>query len=477
MSACNTPAYNIAKFLVPIINPLTKNIFTIPDSFKFAKEICNLNFDYETVMASFDVTSLFTNIPLNETINIIVDTLFDGTESLNCILKSNEEFNFNKPQFRELLEKACLDCHFTFDGTIYRQVDGVAMGSPLGPTLANAFMCHMERKWLSNCPIDFKPLFYRRYVDDTFLIFKSPTHIELFLSYLNSRHPNIKFTCDHETNSQLPFLDLCVKRNGNYFSTSIYRKPTYTGLLSKYDSFSPILYETNLAAILTYQAYKVRYTFINFDHDFTFVTNILRSNGYPPPFIEKTIKKTLSKLYTPFGKETPLNYDVPKPIVMFPVYFLGNASKRLSTEMTTLMERYYPQIRLRIIYKSLDRIGNRFKIKDSTPKDCMSCLVYKYTCESCNAFYIGKTEQHLRSRISQHMGVSDRTGSSMSTPVHSDIRDHCLKHGQEINYDNFTIIDRTFLKSELCTLESLYQKSLKPNIGTHTQSTQLLMYP
>ena len=86
-------------------------------------------------MASFDVTSLFTNIPLNETINIIINDLFvNDTEYIDCVLKSNEEFRFNKAQFRELLEKACLDCHFTFDGTIYRQIDGVAMGSPLGPT-------------------------------------------------------------------------------------------------------------------------------------------------------------------------------------------------------------------------------------------------------------------------------------------------------------------------------------------------------
>ena len=351
------------------------------------------------------------------------------------------------------------------------------MGSPLGPTLANAFMCHMESEWLSKCPPDFKPLFYRRYVDDTFLIFKSSSHIELFLTYLNSRHQNIKFTCDNEQNSQLPFLDLCIKRSDKTFSTSIYRKPTYTGLLSKYDSFSPILYKTNLVATLTYRAYKLCSSFINFNIDITYITKVLRSNGYPLPFIEKTIKKTLNKLYTPFGKEIPLNYDVPKPIVLFPTYFLGDASKRLSTEITNLVCRYYPQIRLRIIYKSLDRIGNRFKVKDSIPKDCMSCLVYKYTCKSCNAFYIGKTEQHLRSRISQHQGISDRTGSTLSSPVHSDIRDHCLKHKQEIDYDGFTVIDRTFFPSELCTLESLYQKALKPNIGTHTQSTPLLMYP
>ena len=122
-------------------------------------------------------------------------------------------------------------------------------------------------------------------------------------------------------------------------------------------------------------------------------------------------------------------------------------------------------------------LPNRFRIKDTTPKDCMSNLIYKYTCKSCNAFYIGKTEQNFRSRVAQHQGVSDRTGEVSSKPVGSDIRDHCLKHKERVNYDNFTIIDRTFLESELCPLESLYQKSLKPAIGVKKQSVQLLMYP
>ena len=81
--------------------------------------------------------------------------------------------------------------HFTLDGNIYKQIDGVAIGRPLGPILANTFMCHMEEKWMSDCPADFKPTFYRRYVDDTFLIFKSASHIPLFLEYFNTRHKYI----------------------------------------------------------------------------------------------------------------------------------------------------------------------------------------------------------------------------------------------------------------------------------------------
>lgn len=478
LSACNTPQYSLAKYLVPILSPLTKNIYTTPDSFSFAKELCNLDYKFETVMASFDVKSLFTNIPLHETLDIIEDKFFkDGNEFVECSLKGNDPYNLTRPQFRDLLEKATLDNHFTFDSNTYKQIDGVAMGSPLGPTLANAFMCHMEEKWLSECPSQFKPLFYRRYVDDTFLIFKSQTHITPFLEYLNSRHSNIQFTCDLEKDSCLPFLDINIKRINNTLSTSIYRKPTFTGLLSKYESFAPILYKKNLVSTLTFRAFKLCSNYVNFDKEIKFIKNILQNNGYPLRFVELHISKTLNRLYTPFGSQEKLNYDVPKPIVLFPTYFLGDVSKRVSSEMMRLISTYYPQIRLRMIYKSSDRIGGRFQLKDKAPEDCMSCIIYKYNCDSCKAFYIGKTEQNFRSRICQHQGISDRTGSTSSKPVGSDIRDHCLKHKQGVNPSNFSIIDRIYFRGDICTLESLHQKTKKPTIGTQTQSTPLIMFP
>ena len=129
-------------------------------------------------MASFDVTSLFTNIPVDETVEIISDQIF-----ANCMYF--EGFD------RSLLSLAVKNCHFTFNGRIYQQTDGVAMSSPLGPLFANIFMSFHEKSWLHNCPSAFKPFLYRRYVDDCFLPFKSFNHVPLFLNYLNHQHSNI----------------------------------------------------------------------------------------------------------------------------------------------------------------------------------------------------------------------------------------------------------------------------------------------
>ena len=150
--------------------PLTSNQYTVNSSFSFVKEITNTTFSQGTVMVSFDVSSLFTNIPLDETINIILDNLFSETDVI-----SFNGCSFNKAHFKKLLEFAVKNNNFIFNNQLYEQVDGVAMGSPLGPAFANIFMCALETNFLSNCPPECKPLLYRRYVDDTFCIFENNT--------------------------------------------------------------------------------------------------------------------------------------------------------------------------------------------------------------------------------------------------------------------------------------------------------------
>ena len=109
---------------------------------------------------------------------------------------------------------------------MFLQCDGLVMGSPITPILANFFLCIKEKKnFIFVCPVEFKPIFYRRYVDATFLLFKDPSHIFLFL-IMNSQHKNIKFTHDVEKDNKLAFLDVNIKKNYNIFFTNVYRKKT-----------------------------------------------------------------------------------------------------------------------------------------------------------------------------------------------------------------------------------------------------------
>ena len=97
-----------------------------------------------------------------------------------------------------MLKLATTEKSFIFDNKLSKQIDGVAMALPLGPTLANSFICHSEKLWLKECPSQFKPVVYRRYVDNIFVLFKSKEHLKLFLNYMNSKYENIKFTFEIE---------------------------------------------------------------------------------------------------------------------------------------------------------------------------------------------------------------------------------------------------------------------------------------
>ena len=128
---------------------------------------------------------------------------------------------------------------FIFDGKFYEQCDAVVMGSPVGRTLANVFMCHFENIWLENCPSHFKPIVYRRFVDDTFVLFRSKDHVEKFRNYLNKQHKNIKFTSEIEENGSLSFLDIKISCENNKFVTSVYCKPTF----SEFSQILKVLYQ------------------------------------------------------------------------------------------------------------------------------------------------------------------------------------------------------------------------------------------
>ena len=129
LSAINTPTYKLSKFLVPILKSLTSNEYTVKDSFAFSEEIVEHVADF--FMGSLDVDYPFTNISLEETIDICTNTLFENTAEIEGL---------SKIEFKELLSLATKQSYFVFNRKLCKQVHGVAMGSPLGMTLANAFL-------------------------------------------------------------------------------------------------------------------------------------------------------------------------------------------------------------------------------------------------------------------------------------------------------------------------------------------------
>ena len=135
ISNVGTATYEIAKFLNSLLAPLEKSDRSILNTEAFVKPVKGQTIPEGNKMISFDVKNLFTNVPLKETVDIILTKVYDEKKIDTKILKSI---------LKELLYLCTKHVHFKFNNEIYIQCDGVAMGSPLGPLLANIFMISLE---------------------------------------------------------------------------------------------------------------------------------------------------------------------------------------------------------------------------------------------------------------------------------------------------------------------------------------------
>ena len=207
-------------------------------------------FLHNKVMVSFDVISLFTNIPVDYTINLILDKLFDN--DTDFVLKG-----IDKNNMRKLLKWTVLRGAFSFNGELFEQADGVAMGGSLSCLMADVLMNHLVDKALSRTLSNHKPSIFYRYVNDCFAVFDSLDFIKIFCNSLNELHPNLKFTTEIQNNKCINFLDVLVDNSSTTVTTSTFRKPTNTELYSKWSSFVPRPYKYNLVNCLLDPAYKI----------------------------------------------------------------------------------------------------------------------------------------------------------------------------------------------------------------------------
>ena len=137
ISSIKTYNYELSSFLGKLLSPCINKDYSADDTFTFVTDIRKVSANIK-FMVSYDVISLFTNIPLNETMNIAVEVIF----------KNNPNIKITKPELVKLLKFATSETHFLFDNKFYDRIDGVVMGSPLGPVLTNLFMSYHEKQWI-----------------------------------------------------------------------------------------------------------------------------------------------------------------------------------------------------------------------------------------------------------------------------------------------------------------------------------------
>ena len=233
ISGCGGPTVKLSQYADHLLKPLLKHIPSyVQDTTDFLHRIFSLNQDLpdNIILITFDVKSLYTNIPNDQGIQACVDML--------------NENNIITPELKQsvidILSLILNKNSFTFNNEHFLQIHGTAMGSPMAPTYANIFMAILERKLLNEAPQGLIPIEWIRFIDDIFAIW---THgiekLQKFLSYINNFHPTIKFDYTYSYKS-VNFLDTTVYINpNNKLESDLYIKPTDRTLLLHQNSFHP----------------------------------------------------------------------------------------------------------------------------------------------------------------------------------------------------------------------------------------------
>ncbi|XP_045457453.1 uncharacterized protein LOC123667636, partial [Melitaea cinxia] len=310
-------------------------------------------------MVSFDVQSLFTCLPVEDCISIVSRKLKENDMPI---------------EYADLLKHCLTSGYMLWNNQFYKQVDGVAMGSPVSPVVADIFMEDFEETALRTSPIT--PRFYKRYVDDTFTILPSDK-VSIFLQHLNSINSKIQFTMELEANKSLAFLDVLVIRNpNNTLSHTVYRKHTHT---DRYLNGESHHHPTQLATVgkSLFQRARGICDERHLETELQHVKQVLRDNKLrvPRPHRSERVKPATVE-------RVPAVLPFMKGVTDKIGFILKRASTKTFFKPPKTISQFLPSVKCHI------------PLQDAG--------VYKLDCD-CGLSYIGQTKRSIKTRVKEHI--------------------------------------------------------------------------
>nr|VZI20302.1 unnamed protein product [Spirometra erinaceieuropaei] len=378
-----SPTYNLAKWMYSNLKFLQGSSTTsVRSASQFLIDLRGRRIQSDEIMVSFDVTSLFTSIPPNVVREVLRKRLEEAYDEIQNALKIEHLMR---------LFEFCQQTFFTFAGETYEQIKGTPMGSPVSGLVAELVLQELEKIAF----LQHEPVFWRRYVDDTFVIVKKDM-LQHFHCLLHAVFPDIKFTREEEQEQQLPFLDVLVRRNLNgELETTVYRKATNTTKLLSFHSNHPVAHKRSCVKTL----FKRIQTHCSKPEDRAREARYLLDqfvlNGYPRAFISRCLR----------GRHQRTRTSTPPTIWHSLSYIKGvsGAIKHMAAELGVgIAHRPKATMRKRVM-----------KIKDRLKPEEQSGVVYRIPCQNCPCNYTGQTGRMLGSRIHEHK-LAVRRGDALS---------------------------------------------------------------
>ncbi|XP_075163049.1 uncharacterized protein LOC142235673 [Haematobia irritans] len=442
VSSMNVPCYNLSKYIGDILRQLVSKKLNVKNSLELKQNLQNIHLNDDEILVSFDVISLFTNIPVHTAIRLIMQN-WERIKNFTQIPKNT---------FHNILEFCLMDNnYFVYENKIYNQVFGMPMGNPLSPTIADIVLDHLiddTLKTLEDNDINIK--YIVKYVDDILAIIRKDDAREI-LNKLNAYHPKIQFTMETEDDNQLAYLDAKLHHIHNSITFDWYTKATSSGRIMNYHSTQPKSQIINTAKSQITRILSISDEQYH-EKNIKEILNILTSNSFPYKLslelIENAKRKIINKKQTQSINVTANNeYQIKKCFqsVHYIPGLIDNKHLKNVINNTNICFAYKPYRTLNITFPNL---------KTPIEKEQQCNVVYEIGCngssnQSCDLVYIGTTRRALQTRVNEHKtDIAKKNGKTA-------LSQHILKTGHTADFDGVKILDKERRERKRLTIESL----------------------
>jgi hypothetical protein len=326
-----------------------------------------------------------------------------------------------------------------YEGMTYSQKEGLFIGNPLSPILAEVFMGNMEKRIKNK---SWFPRVWCRYVDDIMAVVMNGEETRI-LSELNKQHEAIKFTIEVEESNSLPFLDLKITRSEGNLVFDIFRKPTDAPLCIPYASHHPWTHKVAAFESALYRMWNLPISESNRRKELAYILKMAEINGYKEEMIRKMsrkhrMRKERKKITTlkPIKKEGKRN-------------MIRHVSFPYHKHLTEKLGRKLKTCGLNVVYHSRGNLRSLIgKVKRNRPKMEKSGI-YNINCGNCEGRYVGQTKRRVDTRFKEHVRALRLKQIGKSA-----IADHCLSKNHEMG--ECTVLKEIQNPTQLDAWESIF---------------------